>query len=208
MERKKERRDSFQMADPLGKYIRAIAKYPGSILAKTKITPGQVTVAGLLANCAVAYFIAQGSLSFFVMGILIWIAGFFDALDGSVARHTGRVTKFGSFFDSVLDRYSDSVIYLGILVYFLRSDNADYVILVTVAMIGSLAVSYVRAKAESLDLECEVGLMGRTARIVLLGAAFCIGQVFWGLLIVAVLTHLTVLQRILYVRKKLTKISR
>ena len=192
------------MADPLGKYIRAIAKYPGSILAKTKITPDQVTIVGLLANCAAAYFIAQGGLSFFVMGILIWITGFFDALDGSVARHTLRVTKFGSFFDSVLDRYSDSVIYLGILAYFLRLGNADYVILVTVAMIGSLAVSYVRAKAESLDLECEVGLMPRTNRIVLLGAAFCIGQVFWGLLIVAVLTHLTVLQRILHVRKKLT----
>ncbi|HPM42654.1 MAG TPA: CDP-alcohol phosphatidyltransferase family protein [Candidatus Omnitrophota bacterium] len=190
------------MADPLGKYIRLIAKYPGSVLAKTKITPDQVTVVGLLANCVVAYFIAQGSLSYLVIGMLIWIAGFFDALDGSVARYTGRVTKFGSFFDSVLDRYSDSVIYLGILVYFLRLRNADYVILATVAMIGSLAVSYVRAKAESLDLECEVGLMPRTARVVLLGAAFCIGQVFWGLLIIAVLAHLTVLQRILYVRKK------
>lgn len=192
------------MADPLGKYIRIIAKYPGSILAKTKVTPDQVTIIGLLANCAVAYFIAWGDLSFFVMGILIWLAGFFDALDGSVARQTGRVTKFGSFFDSVLDRYSDSVIYLGILVYFLRSGAANYVILVAIAMIGSLAVSYVRAKAESLGMECEVGLMPRTARIVILGAAFCIGQVFWGLLIVAVLTHLTVLQRILHVRKKLT----
>ena len=192
------------MADPLGKYIRIIAKYPGSILAKTKITPDQVTIVGLSANCAVAYFIARGNLSYLMMGILIWIAGFFDALDGSVARHTGRVTKFGSFFDSVLDRYSDSVIYLGIAAYFLRSWNAGYVMLVMAAMIGSLAVSYVRAKAESLDLECEIGLMPRTARIVLLGAAFCIGQVFWGLLIVSVLTHLTVLQRILYVRRKLT----
>lgn len=191
------------MADPLGKYIRVIAKYPGGILAKTKITPDQMTIAGLLANCAVAYFIARGDSSFFVIGILIWVAGFFDALDGSVARHTGRVTKFGNFFDSVLDRYSDSVIYLGILAYFLRLGNTDYVLLATVAMIGSLAVSYARAKAESLDLECEIGLMGRTARIVILGAAFCIGQVFWGLLTVAVLTHLTVLQRILYVRKKL-----
>jgi CDP-diacylglycerol--glycerol-3-phosphate 3-phosphatidyltransferase len=191
------------MADPLGKYIRIMAKYPGSILAKTKITPDQVTIIGLLANCIVAYFIARGNLSFFVMGILIWTAGFFDALDGSVARHTGRVTKFGRFLDSVLDRYSDSVIYLGILVYFLRLPNAGYVILVAVAIIGSLAVSYVRAKAESLDLECEVGLMPRTARIVLLGAAFCIGQVFWGLFLVAVLTHLTVLQRILHVRKSI-----
>ncbi len=193
------------MADPLGKYIRIIARYPGRILAKTKITPDQVTIIGLLANCVVAYLIARGNLSYLAMGILIWIAGFFDALDGSVARQTGRVTKFGSFFDSVIDRYSDSVIYLGILAYFLRSGNPDHAILITVAMIGSLAVSYVRAKAEALDLECEVGLMPRTARIVLLGAAFCIGQALLGILIIAILTHLTVLQRILYVRKKLLK---
>jgi Phosphatidylglycerophosphate synthase len=191
------------MADPLGKYIRIIARYPGSLLAKTKITPNQVTIIGLLANCIVAFFIARGDLSYFVMGILIWIAGFFDALDGSVARQTGRVTKFGSFFDSVLDRYSDCVIYLGILAYFLRWGNGDYVILVAVALIGSFAVSYVRAKAESLGLDCEIGLMPRTARIVLLGAAFCVGQVFWGLLIVAVLSHVTVLQRILHVHKSL-----
>jgi len=192
------------MADPLGKLIRIAARYPGSILAKTRITPDQVTIVGLLANCAVAYFIARGSLSYLMIGLLIWIAGFFDALDGSVARHMGRVTKFGSFFDSVIDRYSDSVIYLGIAALFLRASNDGYVMLAIVAMIGSLAVSYVRAKAESLDLECEIGIMPRTARIVFLGAAFCVGQVFWGLLIVSVLTHLTALQRIIYIRKELT----
>ncbi|OGW94343.1 MAG: hypothetical protein A3G36_02100 [Omnitrophica bacterium RIFCSPLOWO2_12_FULL_45_13] len=193
------------MADPLGRYIRIIAKYPGAVLARTGITPDQVTILGLLVNCAAAFFIAQSGLSYLMTGILIWIAGFFDALDGSIARATGRVTTFGNFFDSVLDRYSDSVIYLGILARFLRSGNSNYVILAAVAMIGSLAVSYVRAKAESLGLKCEVGLMPRTARIVILGAVFCVGQVFWGLLIVALLSHLTALQRILYVRKSLIK---
>ncbi|MDP3790235.1 MAG: hypothetical protein Q8R48_07530, partial [Candidatus Omnitrophota bacterium] len=86
-----------------------------------------------------------------------------------------------------------------------RLGKTDYVILVAVAMIGSLAVSYARAKAESLDLKCEVGLMPRTARIVILGAGFCVGQAFWGLLIIAVMTHLTVLQRILHVRENLQK---
>jgi CDP-diacylglycerol--glycerol-3-phosphate 3-phosphatidyltransferase len=194
------------MADLLGKYVRSIARYPGIVLAKTKITPDQVTLFGFAVNCAVAYFIAGGRLSYLMAGILIWIAGFFDALDGSVARITGRVTVFGNFFDSVVDRYSDSVIYLGILALFLRSERTGYAILVVVAMIGSLAVSYIRAKAESLDLECEVGLMPRTARVVMLGASFCIGQAFWGLLIIAVLSHLTALQRILYIRKKLSKV--
>lgn len=193
------------MADILGKYIRIIARYPGSVLAKTRISPDQVTLLGFAVNCAVAYFIAGGELSYLMAGILIWIAGFFDALDGSVARITGRITAFGNFFDSVIDRYSDSVIYLGIMALFLRSGRADYAILVAVAMIGSLAVSYVRAKAESLGLECEVGLMPRTARVIVLGAGFCIGQAFWGLLIIAVLSHLTVAQRILHVRRKLPK---
>ncbi|MBI5123963.1 MAG: CDP-alcohol phosphatidyltransferase family protein [Candidatus Omnitrophica bacterium] len=193
------------MADPLGKYIRVIARYPGAVLARTGVTADQVTILGFLANCAAAFFIARPDLSYLTAGILIWIAGFFDALDGSVARATGRVTTFGNFFDSVLDRYSDSVIYVGILARFLRSGNSNYVILAAIAMIGSLAISYVRAKAESIGLKCEVGLMPRTARIVILGAAFCSGQVFWGLLIVAVLSHLTVLQRILYVRKSLIK---
>lgn len=191
------------MADPLGKIIRSVAKYPGLILAGTKITPDQVTLLGFLVNCIVAYFIALGRSGYLMAGILIWVAGFFDALDGSVARITGRVTVFGNFLDSVIDRYSDCVIYLGILARFLKSGEMSYVILSAVAMIGSFAVSYTRAKAESLGLKCEVGIMPRTARIVILGAGFCISQVFWGLLVIAVFSHLTVLQRILYVRKKL-----
>lgn len=193
------------MADPLGKFIRIIAKYPGALLAKSGITPNQLTLLGFLVNCIVAYFVAEGRLGYLAVGILIWVAGFFDALDGSVARLTGRVTVFGNFFDSLLDRYSDSVIFLGILAYFLRSGQTGYVILTAVAMMGSLIISYARAKAESLGLECEVGLMPRTVRIIILGACFCIGQAFWGLLIIAVFSHLTVIQRVLHVRKNLQK---
>jgi CDP-diacylglycerol--glycerol-3-phosphate 3-phosphatidyltransferase len=193
------------VADPLGKAIRLVAKYPGSLLARTKITPDQVTILGFLVNCGVAFLIADGRIGHLMIGILIWIAGFFDALDGSVARITGRVTVFGDFLDSVLDRYSDSVIFLGILAYFAKIGKPEYAILAAVAIIGSLAVSYTRAKAESLDLECEVGLLPRTARIVIIGASFLVKQVFWGLLIVAVLSHLTVLQRILHVRKSCSK---
>lgn len=189
------------MADPLGKAIRVMARYPGTLLARTKITPDQVTVLGLIVNCGVACLIADGRVGHLAIGILIWAAGFFDALDGSVARVTGRVTVFGDFLDSVLDRYSDSVIYLGIIAYFSKTGKPGYVMLAAAAAIGSLAVSYTRAKAESLDLECEVGLLPRTARIVILGACFLAKQVFWGLLTVAVLSNLTVLQRILHVRK-------
>jgi CDP-diacylglycerol--glycerol-3-phosphate 3-phosphatidyltransferase len=193
------------MSDPTGKFIRVIAQTPGNLLAKTKITPNQVTLLGLLVNCLVAFFIAKGELSYLIIGILIWVAGFFDALDGSVARATGKTTVFGSFWDSVLDRYADAVIYFGILLHFLKLGEPDYVILVVIAMVGSLAVSYTRAKAESLDQECEVGLMPRSVRVIILGMSFCINQVFWGLAIVAAFSHLTVLQRIFHVYRKLNK---
>lgn len=193
------------MADPTGKYIRIIARAPGDLLAKTKITPNQVTFLGLLVNCVVAFCIAKGELSYLIIGILIWVAGFFDALDGSVARATGKTSVFGNFWDSVLDRYADSVIYFGILLHFLKMGEPDYVIVVVIAIVGSLAVSYTRAKAESLDQECEVGLMPRSVRIIILGAGFCVNQVFWALVIIAALSHLTVLQRIFHVYKKLNK---
>lgn len=191
------------MSDPAAKIIRSVARYPGVILAKTKITPNQVTMAGFLVNCAVAYFIAAGPFGNVTIGLLIWAGGFFDALDGSVARATGRITAFGNFFDSVLDRYSDSVIYLGILIYFLKAGMAEYVILVVIAAAGSLIISYTRAKAESLGQKCEVGLIPRTVRIIILGGSFIVGQVFWGLAVIAVLSHITVLQRMIYVHKSL-----
>ena len=193
------------MSDKIGNVIRSIANYPGSLLVKTKITPNQITFLGLLVNCAVAYLIADGHLSYLTIGILIWVAGFFDALDGSVARITGRATVFGNFWDSVLDRYSDSVIYFGLLLYFLKIGEINYVILIVIAIIGSLIVSYSRAKAESLDQECKIGLMTRPVRIIVLGASFWINQVFLGLIIIAILSHITVVQRILYVYKRLHK---
>lgn len=193
------------MSDPAGKIIRSAARYPGVILAKAKITPNQVTMAGFFINCAVAYLIAMGRLGNLAVGLLIWAGGFVDALDGSVARATSKMTAFGNFFDSVLDRYSDSVIYLGIMIYFLKEGRADYAILVVIAAVGSLIISYTRAKAESLGQKCEVGLIPRTVRIIILGASFLVGQVFWGLAVIAVLSHITVLQRIIYVRNSLHK---
>ena len=193
------------MADLAGKIIRSVARVPGRLLTKTKITPNQVTLLGFLVNCLVAFFIAKGSFNYFVLGLLIWAAGFFDALDGSVARASGKVTVFGNFWDSVLDRYSDSVIYFGILVHFLYLGRPEYVILVTAAIVGSLVVSYSRAKAESLGQGCEVGALPRTVRIIILGAGFCAGQIFFSLAVIAVLSHFTVLQRVLYVYRKLGK---
>jgi CDP-diacylglycerol---glycerol-3-phosphate 3-phosphatidyltransferase len=193
------------MADPTGKFIRVLAKAPGKLLAKAKITPNQVTSLGLLVNCLVAFFIARGQFSYLVLGILILAAGFFDALDGSLARATGKTTVFGNFWDSVLDRYADSVIYFGILVYFLNSGKPAYVIMVVIAMTGSVVVSYVRAKAESLGEQCEVGLLPRSVRVIILGAGFCLNQIFAALVVVAVLSHFTVFQRIFHIYRKLNK---
>lgn len=192
------------MSDFLGKTIRTMAKYPGSLLVKTGISPNQLTVLGFLVNCVVAYFIALGRLNYLIVGILIWAAGFFDALDGSVARARGQVTVFGDFLDSVIDRYSDFIIYIGIFVHFLNIGSVNYAVVTIIAMMGSMAVSYVRAKAESIGAKCEVGLMPRTSRVLLLGAGFIICKPFWAIFIIAILSHITVVQRILYVRKNVS----
>ncbi len=187
----------------ISKFIRSLAKYSSDMLAKTKITPNQITCFGFLVNCGVAYLIAKGQFSYLILGLLIWVAGLFDVIDGSLARNTGRATVFGEFLDSVLDRYSDAVIYFGVAIHFLELGRTNYVILIMIAMIGSFVVSYTRAKAESLDRECEVGLMPRAVRIIILGISFCVGQIFWGLLIIAILSNVTATQRIFHVYKKL-----
>jgi CDP-diacylglycerol--glycerol-3-phosphate 3-phosphatidyltransferase len=191
------------MADPAGRIIRRIAVYPGELLSRTGITPNQITIIGLLINCLAAFFIATGELTYPQTGVLIWAAGFVDALDGSVARAAGKSSLLGNFLDSVLDRYADAVIYFGILLLFLNRGMTVPVVWTAVAGAGSLIVSYVRAKAESLKRSCEVGFMPRTVRVIVLGAGFCAGMPLPALILIGVVSHLTVIQRIHHIYAKL-----
>jgi CDP-diacylglycerol--glycerol-3-phosphate 3-phosphatidyltransferase len=136
-------------------------------------------------------------------GLMIILSGLFDLFDGVVARKLGKVTAFGGFLDSVLDRYSDLLLLMALLIHYLRKENLALVILTFLVAIGTALIPYVRAKAESIQIPCDVGLMERAERIILLsaGALFqWMEPILWTL---AILTHFTVLQRIYYVWKKL-----
>jgi len=162
--------------------------------------PNTITILGLIGNTVGAVFLARGQMT--VGGILIFLMGPIDALDGTMARQRGEPSEFGAFVDSVTDRYSELVIFGGLLYYYLQQGNWLMVMLAYLAAAGSVLVSYTRARAQSLGVETKVGILTRLERYLVLSPAlvFNIPQV--ALWILAVLTNLTALQRILDVRSK------
>ena len=178
-------------------------------LSLSRISPNALTFIGLIINIGAAFLFGHANaenadIMFFWAGVVIFGAGIFDMVDGRVARSTNRVTVFGSFFDSVIDRYSDVVLFFGLLVYYGRINRFRYVVLTAFVMVTSLMVSYTRARAESLIEKCNVGFMERPERIVLilLGA---LGN-RWGamppaLWVLAVLSTVTVIHRIQHTYK-------
>ncbi len=165
-------------------------------LALSKIHPNVLTFIGLLINVVAAVLLSAGQ--FTKAGWVIIGAGIFDMVDGRVARETNRVTRFGGFFDSVLDRYSDLALLMGLLVWYGNINRPFYVVLTAVVMAGSVMVSYTRARAENTIPMCKVGFMERPERIVLLilGALFDrMAPVLW---IIALMSNLTVIHRMLF----------
>ncbi|MBI4460841.1 MAG: CDP-alcohol phosphatidyltransferase family protein [Acidobacteria bacterium] len=165
-------------------------------LSLTKIHPNVLTALGLAINSVAAILFGGGQ--FFAAGLVVLGAGLFDMVDGRVARVTNQVTPFGAFFDSVVDRYSDMALYMGLLVYYARLERFFYVVLVALVMAGSVMVSYTRARAESLIPTCKVGFLERPERVVLIiiGALFNrMAPVLW---IIAVLSNITVIHRMIY----------
>ena len=164
----------------------------------TGLTPNMLTVIGLLLNCGVAVVLARGHL--FWGGVLVLAAGLFDLLDGAMARVTDRTSPFGAFFDSTLDRYSEAVVYGGLLVYFLYGDYPGDgrlgAVLIYLTIVGSLLVSYARARAEGLGYKLQVGLLARPERIIILSLGLLVGWPLWALWILAIFTNLTAAQRI------------
>jgi len=136
-------------------------------------------------------------------GLMIILSGLLDLFDGVLARKLERVTLFGGFLDSVLDRYSDLLLLLALLIYYLRKGVPGLVVLISVVSLGTILIPYVRAKAESLQIPCSVGLMERAERIILLSAGTLFQWMEPILWILAILTHFTVFHRIYYVWKKL-----
>lgn len=163
--------------------------------------PNLFTLMGFLATLVASFLILKGYWT--SAGIFIILSGILDLFDGAAARKLGKVTTFGGILDSVLDRYSDLIVLLSLLIYYLRKGDPGLVILVSFASMGTALVPYVRARAEAADVSCSVGLMERAERIGLLSAGALFGWMEFMLWILTILTHFTVLQRIYYVWKKL-----
>jgi CDP-diacylglycerol--glycerol-3-phosphate 3-phosphatidyltransferase len=179
-------------------------------LALTRISPNVLTFLGLVINIGAAFFFGNANATnagrmFLYAGLVIIGAGIFDMVDGRVARRNNQVTVFGAFFDSVIDRYSDVVLFFGLIVYYARVNHFRYVVLTAFVMVTSLMVSYTRARAEALIGSCKVGFMERPERIVLI----ILGSLFnhWGVMapvlwVLATLSTITVINRITYTYSK------
>jgi CDP-diacylglycerol--glycerol-3-phosphate 3-phosphatidyltransferase len=177
-------------------------------LAARRVHPNLLTTVGFLVTTGAALAFHQHAVR--TAGFLVLLGGFFDILDGRVARLTGLGSKFGAFYDSTLDRVSEIAVYVGLLSlyndYRLELGDVGMIYLIMLAMAGSLMVSYTRARAEALGLDCRVGLMPRAERVVLIGAASLFFGTAWNglvlkgvIVILAVLTNITAFQRIVWV---------
>ncbi len=173
---------------------RGILESIARVLQATHISPNMLTVIGFVLALVVAYVLASGQLLW--GGVLMILAAVFDAFDGTLARVSNRTSRFGAFLDSTLDRYSESVIFLGLLIHYIQTDQQTEAILVVVALVGSLMVSYTRARAEGLGLDIKSGLLTRVERVLILIVGLISGWMLVALWLLAILTNLTALQRI------------
>jgi CDP-diacylglycerol--glycerol-3-phosphate 3-phosphatidyltransferase len=177
------------------------------LLAKTPVSPDVITWTGFILTLGAAALIITEHL--FAAGFVVLIAGFFDMLDGALARMTNKVTRFGGILDSTLDRLSEAVLLLGILVVYAREQSMLGIIFVGLTLISSLLVSYIKARAEALGLECEVGLFTRPERVVVLAIGLLLSQIDYALIVVLgiimVFSFFTVGQRLLHVWRQTVK---
>lgn len=174
-----------------------------TFLSYLGVTPLSVTIVGIILSLIGAVFVTRGAL--FWGGIILIISGLCDTIDGSLARRTGTETTFGAFIDSTSDRVTELAYYGALILYFLRGDTANSVMIffLLIALAGSFLTSYVRARAEGLGLECKVGWLERPERVAILAVGLLLGRLVLIALIVllAVLTVFTFIQRVLYVRR-------
>ena len=171
-----------------------------NLLARTPLTPNAVTWLGFCINIGAAVLVVTEHL--FAAGFVVLIAGLFDMLDGALARVTNRVTRFGGILDSTLDRLSEAVVLLALLAVFAREQQVAESVLAGAAMLGSLMVSYLRAKMERLGIECKVGLFTRPERVIVLALGLLLSQFDYALVtalaVITFFSFFTAGQRLYY----------
>ncbi len=168
-------------------------------LLRAHVRPNHLTVVGLGVSILAALALSQGRLR--VGALLLALAGLFDFFDGSLARLANSVSAFGAFLDSVVDRYSDLVVLLGVVLYYHRAADTQGVLLTMITMVGTIMISYTKARAQSIGLACEIGLMERPERLIVLIAGATFNVLTPAVIALAVLTNVTALQRIFYTRR-------
>jgi CDP-diacylglycerol--glycerol-3-phosphate 3-phosphatidyltransferase len=176
-----------------------------SLIARTSLTPNAVTWIGFVVTVIAGALVITGHL--LAGGIVVLVAGFFDMLDGALARHTGRVSRFGAILDSTLDRVCEAILLVSLLVVFVRDGKTAESILAGVAIPGSLLVSYVRARMEGLGIECKAGLFTRPERVIVLALGLLLSRFDYALLIalsiIIIFSYYTVIERMVYAWRNL-----
>ena len=170
-------------------------------VARTGLTPNALTALGLVGSLGAAALVAGGY--FLIGGLVVLAAAALDLLDGALARATGRVTAFGGVFDSVLDRLGEAAVLGGVLFHFSEGGHRQEVVLAFIAVVGSIMVSYVRARAEGAGLKLTDGIFTRPERVIVLGLGLMVDQMLIALWVLALLTVFTVLQRLYTVWRRL-----
>ncbi len=189
------------LSDWLRGQTKSIVEVLAGGLGKLGFSPNALTLLGTFFMLGIGIILAQGQ--FLTGGILLAAAAAFDALDGGLARITNRVTKFGAFLDSTTDRWAEAFVYGGLLWWFMETGLRVELMLTYAAIIGSLMVSYTRARAEGLGVDCKVGLFTRFERIAVLGLGLLFNQMYIALILLAVLSNVTAIQRIVHVNKQM-----
>jgi len=173
------------------------------VLGKLGLHPNTVTLLGFFLNVGAGAILATGRLV--LGGVFLLLASSVDSLDGALARVSGAKSRFGAFLDSTLDRLSESALLFGLLAWLLRQGAALEMYLVFLVLLGSVMVSYTRARAEGVGYDCKVGILTRLERVVVFGVGLIIGWVRPTLIIMAVFTWITVFQRVWYVYRESRK---
>lgn len=200
MERVAEKNERLTLTDQMRLRFKGILDPVGGFLNKIGLMPNTMTILGLMGNSLGAIFLAQGKMT--LGGILILLMGPVDALDGTMARLRGESGKFGAFVDSVTDRYSELVIFAGLLIFYLVQDEWLLAGLTYLAAAGSVLVSYIRSRAQALGYDTKIGVLTRMERYLVLVPALILNMPEIGLWIIAVLANFTALQRIIDVRRQ------
>ncbi|HEX9029226.1 MAG TPA: CDP-alcohol phosphatidyltransferase family protein [Anaerolineales bacterium] len=200
MESVNEKKQSMTLTDLFRVRLQGVILPVAGFFNRLGLMPNTMTILGLVGNTIGAVFLALGHMT--IGGIIILLMGPIDGLDGAMARLRGQAGKFGAFVDSVTDRYSELVIFAGLLYYFVQKGDSLAALVVYAAAAGSVLVSYNRARGQSLGWDTKVGVLTRMERYLVLAPTLVLNIPIWGLWIIAIFANLTAVQRIMDVRRQ------